>query len=74
MAASTARLQRVQERVSEHVRRTVGLKVMRDLQRWAQEVERERRARPRLVMWLFVIAGVIELAVVLAAWLYYRGG
>lgn len=65
--------ERAEQQVSRHVRRTVGLKVLRDLNRWAEGVHDEQRQRPRLVGLLLVLIAVVVAAAALLAWSYYRG-
>lgn len=65
--------ERAEEHVTRHVRRTVGLRVLRELHRWADGVEREQRQRPRLVAALLVLIAVVSAAAALLAWSYYRG-
>ena len=55
----------VHEQVQRHVRRRVGLKVLGDLGRWAQGVEREQRERPRLVLMLLAIVALVTIVTAL---------
>lgn len=65
--------ERAEQHVTRHVRRTVGLRVLRELRRWADGVEQERRQRPRLVLALSALIVVLIAAAALLAWSYYRG-
>lgn len=65
--------ERAEEHVTRQVRRTVGLRVLRELHRWADGVEREQRQRPRLVVALLALIAVVIAAAALLAWSYYRG-
>lgn len=65
--------ERAEQHVAPHVRRTVGLRVLRELQRWADGVEREQRQRPRLVAALLALIVVLIAVAALLAWSYYRG-
>ncbi len=56
------------EHVERHVRRRVGLKVLADLSRWADGVERERHERPGIVLSLLALVLVITL---ISAWLIF---
>jgi hypothetical protein len=56
----------VRDHVEPRVRRRVGLKVLGDLGRWADGVEREQRERPRVVLGLLALVLAIAAA---TAWL-----
>lgn len=65
--------ERAEQHVTRQIRRTVGLRVLRELNRWADGVEREQRQRPRLVAALLALIAVVIAAAALLAWSYYRG-
>ena len=62
---SKAPEEEVRAQVERQVRRRVGMKVLRDMGRWADGVERERQQRPRVVLGLLALVIVISVGVAL---------
>ena len=74
MAADERHEEERRGEVRRRVRRAVGFKALRDLGRWADDVEREQRERPRLVLRLMIVVALIGVAAAAAVYLRYRGG